>query len=89
MTRLHWQDHITVDPEVHHGDPCIKGTRIPVSMIMSSLADSMSAAEICTYYPQLTAADVQAVLAYAARSVTPVSRMNPLPLRIYNKEPKA
>ena len=66
MTRLRWQERIVTDPERHHGDPCIKGTRIPVTIIMGSLADGMAAEEILTYYPQLTLEDIQAVLGYAA-----------------------
>lgn len=66
MTRLRWQDRIVIDPERHHGDPCIKGTRIPVTIIIGSLADGMSVDEILAYYPQLVAEDIQAVLGYAA-----------------------
>lgn len=66
MTRIDWKEHITVDPELHHGDPCITGTRIPVTMIVGSLADGMTAKEILGAYPQLSPADIQAALAYAA-----------------------
>jgi uncharacterized protein (DUF433 family) len=61
-----WQDRITIDPEVHHGDPCIKGTRIPVTTIVGSLADGMTFGEIREAYPQLTDEDIYAALAYAA-----------------------
>ena len=66
MTRIDWKEHITVDPELHHGDPCITGTRIPVTIIVGSLADGMTAEEILEAYPQLSRADIQAALAYAA-----------------------
>lgn len=66
MGRLRWQDRIVVAPDLHHGDPCIKGTRIPVAMIVGSLADVMPSEEIRAAYPQLTAEDIQAALAYAA-----------------------
>jgi uncharacterized protein (DUF433 family) len=66
MTRFRWQDRIVIDPEIHHGDPCIKGTRIPVSIIIGSLADGMTFEAIRHYYPQLMQEDIQAVLAYAA-----------------------
>jgi uncharacterized protein (DUF433 family) len=66
MTRIDWKEHITIDPELHHGDPCITGTRIPVSMIVGSLADGMTAEEILDAYPQLSPIDIQAALAYAA-----------------------
>jgi uncharacterized protein (DUF433 family) len=66
MQRVDWQEHITVDPELHHGDACIKGTRIPVATIVGSLADGLSSADIIAAYPQLTAVQIQAALAYAA-----------------------
>jgi uncharacterized protein (DUF433 family) len=66
MTRIRWEDHIIITPDVHHGDPCIKGTRVPVATIVGSLADGMSPAEIQAAYPQLTSEDIQAALAYAA-----------------------
>lgn len=65
MTRR-WQDRIVIEPDIHHGDACIKGTRIPVTTIVGSLADGMSHQEILDNYPQLTEADIQAALAYAA-----------------------
>jgi uncharacterized protein (DUF433 family) len=61
-----WQDRITIDPDVHHGEPRIKGTRIPVTMIIGSLADGMSIDEILAAYPQLANEDIYATLAYAA-----------------------
>jgi uncharacterized protein (DUF433 family) len=61
-----WQDRISIDPGIHHGDPCIKGTRIPAEIIISSLADGMTFDEIREAYPQLTDDDIYAALAYAA-----------------------
>ncbi len=66
MGRLRWQEKIVVAPDLHHGDPCIKGTRIPVAMIVGSLADGMTSEEIRGAYPQLTVEDIRAALAYAA-----------------------
>ena len=64
--RIDWHKFISVDPEVHHGEPCIKGTRVPVSMIVGSIADGMSFDEFIGEYPQLKKESVQAALAYAA-----------------------
>jgi len=61
-----WQDRISIDPEIHHGDPCIKGTRIPVAMVVGSLADGMTFDDIRRDYSQLTDDDLYAALAYAA-----------------------
>ena len=66
MDRIRWQERIQISPDIHHGDPCIKGTRVPVAMIIGSLADGMSATEIREAYPQLALDDVYAALAYAA-----------------------
>jgi len=64
--RPRWQDRIEVSPDLHHGDPCIKGTRIPVKIIIGSLADGMTPEEITEAYPQLTREDILAALSYAA-----------------------
>jgi uncharacterized protein (DUF433 family) len=64
--RRRWQDRIAIDPEIHHGDPCIKGTRIPVAMVVGSLADGMTFDDIRRDYSQLTDDDLYAALAYAA-----------------------
>jgi len=66
MTRIKWQDWIVIEPDLHHGDPCIKGTRIPVTMIIGSLADGMLPEEIQQAYPQLSLDAIRAALAYAA-----------------------
>ncbi len=64
--RIRWQDHIAISPDLHHGDPCIKGTRIPIKIIIGSLADGMTPEEVMAAYPQLTREDILAALAYAA-----------------------
>jgi len=61
-----WQERIVINPEIHHGDPCIKETRIPVAMVVGSLADGMTYDEIREAYPQLANEDIYAALAYAA-----------------------
>ena len=61
-----WQERVIIDPEIHHGEPCIKGTRVPVSIIVGSLADGMDFSEILKAYPQLVDGDIFAALAYAA-----------------------
>ena len=63
---MNWQDHIHVDPAICHGKACIKGTRIPVTVILDNLAAGESISVILRSYPTLQAADIQAALAYAA-----------------------
>jgi uncharacterized protein (DUF433 family) len=64
MNKFVWQKHIVIDADLHHGDPCIRGTRISVSTIIGSLADRMTPEEIQAAYPQLSLEDIQAALAY-------------------------
>jgi uncharacterized protein (DUF433 family) len=59
-------DRISIDPQVCFGKPCIRGTRIWVSLILDFLASGETAAEIVAAYPQLRTEDVHAALAYAA-----------------------
>jgi uncharacterized protein (DUF433 family) len=66
MERAAWQQRVVADPAVHHGEPCIRGTRIPVRMIVGSLADGCTAEQVIAEYPQLTREDVRSALAYAA-----------------------
>jgi uncharacterized protein (DUF433 family) len=66
MDRIHWQERIVLEPDLHHGGACIKGTRVPVATIVGSLADGMTPAQIREAFPQLTDEDIRAALAYAA-----------------------
>ena len=59
-------DRIAIDPRVCFGKPCIKGTRIWVSLILDFLASGESEAQILEAYPQLQPDDIRAALAYAA-----------------------
>jgi len=61
-----WRERVTVDPTVCHGQACIKGTRIMVSVVLDNLAAGVETAELLKSYPTLTAGDVQAALEYAA-----------------------
>ncbi len=63
---MNWQKHITVDPTVCHGQACIKGTRVMVSVVLDNLAVGLSPDEIIKSYPSLTPEDIQAAMAYAA-----------------------
>jgi uncharacterized protein (DUF433 family) len=71
-------ERISIDPEVCGGKPCIKGTRLWVSLILDFLADGMTEAELQTEYPQLTHQDVMAALAFGAE----MSRERILPVSV-------
>ena len=60
-----YQDRIIVDPEIMVGKPVIKGTRIPVELILERLAQDHDMQELFADYPRLTVEDVKACLAYA------------------------
>jgi uncharacterized protein (DUF433 family) len=57
---------ISIDPNVCFGKPCIRGTRIWVSLLLDFLASGMTIEEILTEYPQLTTEDIHAAIAYGA-----------------------
>jgi uncharacterized protein (DUF433 family) len=63
---MDWQDRISVDPSICHGQPCIAGTRIPVTVILDNLAEGTDINELLADYPSLGEADVRAAMAYAA-----------------------
>lgn len=61
-----WRERIHADPEICHGKPCVRGTRIMVSVILDNLAEGLTPQEIVDDYPPLALEDVQAALSYAA-----------------------
>ena len=63
---MQWREYITVDPTVLHGQACVRGTRVPVAVVLANLAEGLSSAEIVASYPTLTPEGVQAALAYAS-----------------------
>lgn len=69
---------ITTDPAVMGGLPCIRGLRFPVATVLAMLADGMTAEDILTEHPGLTAEDIHESLLYAAEAV----RERELPLRL-------
>jgi uncharacterized protein (DUF433 family) len=66
MSTDHYRQRITIEPGKRGGKPCIRNMRITVYDILGWLAAGMSNAEILADYPELTAEDIQAALAFAA-----------------------
>jgi uncharacterized protein (DUF433 family) len=60
-------DRITIDVQVCHGKPCVRGLRYPVEMLLELLSSGMTHDEILADYDDLEREDLLAVLAYAAR----------------------
>jgi uncharacterized protein (DUF433 family) len=63
-------DRIEIDPEVMLGKPVIRGTRIPVELILRKLAEGATMADLLDGYPRLSEADIKAALAYAADTLS-------------------
>jgi uncharacterized protein (DUF433 family) len=63
---MDWRHHITIDPNVCHGQACVAGTRILVSVVLDNLAAGIPENEIIESYPRLTPEAIQACIAYAA-----------------------
>jgi uncharacterized protein (DUF433 family) len=57
---------VQTDPTVFGGLPCIRGTRIPIAVILDGIAEGLTPEQIIDHYPQLTEEDIRAAAAYAA-----------------------
>lgn len=68
MCRMNYLDRITIEPGKRSGQATIRGMRITVSDVLDYLATGMSHEEILDEFPELTHEDIQACLAYAART---------------------
>jgi uncharacterized protein (DUF433 family) len=59
-------DRIEIDPKVMMGKPVIRGTRIPIELLLRKLAEGATEADLLDAYPRLTREDIQAAIGYAA-----------------------
>jgi len=64
---MNHMERITMDPEICHGNPVIRGMRYPVELILDLLSSGMSVEEILTEYQDLQREDILAALSFAAR----------------------
>lgn len=69
--------HITIDPNICHGQPVVRGLRYPVQMLLDLLSSGMSIDEVLADYADLERDDLLAALAFAAR-LSRVKRMEPV-----------
>lgn len=72
-------DRISIDPAICGGKPCIRGTRIWVSLVLDMLAAGTTEAELRAEYPQLAHEDVLAAIAYGAEAAR--ERVIPVPVK--------
>jgi uncharacterized protein (DUF433 family) len=66
MVQEELMSRVVIDPDVCGGQPCIRGTRIYIAIILDSLAEGLPPEQIIEEYPQLTLDDMRGALAYAA-----------------------
>jgi len=66
---MDWKQHIESKPEVMYGKPVIKGTRVPVDLILDKMAAGETVEDLLRAYPRITKEDVYACLAYASDAV--------------------
>lgn len=64
---MNLSERITIDPDICHGKPCIRGLRYPVEMILELLSSGMTMDEILADYQDLEQEDILAVLSFATR----------------------
>jgi len=63
-------EHVEINPEVMLGKPVIRGTRIPIELIVRKLGEGATEADLLDAYPRLTQSDIQAALLYAADALS-------------------
>jgi len=66
MTSEELLKRVTIDADICHGQPCIRGTRVLVTVLLDALAAGMSTDEIIVHYPTIAPEDVRAAAAYGA-----------------------
>jgi uncharacterized protein (DUF433 family) len=59
-------ERITIDPDVAHGQPCVRGTRVLVTVLLDAIAAGLTTGELVKHYPSITEEDVRAAAAYAS-----------------------
>ena len=63
---MDWQEYMSVDPKICHGQACIAGTRVMVTVILGNFAAGLTVEEITESYPSVSTDAVRATLHYAA-----------------------
>lgn len=63
---MEWKKHIAINPAICHGQAVVKGTRIPVFVILDNLAAGVAVKDILKSYPTLSIEGIQAAISYAA-----------------------
>jgi len=75
---MDWEQYITSDPNVMHGAVCLRGTRVPVSVVLDNLVANETPERILEQYPSLRPEHIPAAIAYAAELAR--ERIVPIPV---------
>lgn len=67
--QFNWQERIITNPKIMFGKPVIKGTRVPVELILEKLAQGETIEYLQKAYPRITRADISACLLFAQHSI--------------------
>lgn len=70
---MSWHEHITSQPSIMFGKPCIKNTRIPVETILEKLGNGYSIDDLLSAYPKITQKDILACMSYASVSINNIT----------------
>jgi len=68
--KVNWKEYIESNPQILFGKPVIKGTRVPVDLILEKLSEGETADNLLSAYPQLKMESIYACLAFGSESVT-------------------
>ena len=66
---MSWQERIVIDPQICHGKPTVRGTRIMVTNILGLLADGYASYQVQEHFPELHEEDVKATIRYAIATI--------------------
>ena len=70
---MDWREHISSDPSIMFGKPCIKNTRIPVDLILEKLGNGYSIDDLLAAYPKISEDDIKACMLYASVSINNIT----------------
>jgi uncharacterized protein (DUF433 family) len=87
MLTTDWRKRIVIDPTIRHGVFCIKGTPVPVSVLLGSIADGDSMSDLLAADPHLTETDVHAALRFAPEAVNDADFIPLLPQGVRPRKP--
>jgi uncharacterized protein (DUF433 family) len=74
---MNWTDRVEIKPTVMLGKPVIRGTRVPVELLLRRISEGASEDDLLASYPHLTRADIRAAVGYAADLIAEGETLEP------------